>query len=203
MKTYDMPQLSDEWFQIKLGKVGASSMSKVLAGGKGKTRKSYMLKLAAEILTEQRVETYSNAAMERGIELEPEARREYGFIKGVDVEQIGWIEQDNEKIGCSPDGIPPDGLVEIKCPLATTHIDYCTMPEGWTPPEYMAQFQGQMWVCEKPWVDFVSYCPEIKGKYIHIVRVYRDEALIQKIEAETIKFLDELNLLIKKMIGGN
>lgn len=200
MRIFNMPQLSDEWFKIKLGKVGASSMSKVLAGGKGKTRKSYMLKLAAEIMTGQHAESYKNDAMKRGIELEPKARQEYEDLTSTEVVQVGWVEQGNGKVGCSPDGVPGNGLLEIKCPLPTTHIDYCTMPEGWTPPEYKAQFHAQMWVCEKPWVDFVSYCPEIKSsKYILIQRVYRDESFIKTIAAETIKFLEELEILLQKM----
>ena len=108
MKVYDMPQLSDEWFKIKLGKVGASSMSKVLAKGSGKTRKSYMLKLAAETLTGQHIESYQNDAMKRGVELEPKARQEYEKVNDVTVEQVGFIEHDGvdyiRYVGVSPDG---------------------------------------------------------------------------------------------------
>ena len=138
--------------------------------------------------------------MKRGVELEPKARLEYEDLTDTEVIQVGLVEQGNGKVGCSPDGVLNDGLIEIKCPLPTTHIDYCTMPEGWTPPDYKAQFHAQMWVCEKPWVDFVSYCPEIKSsKYILIQRVYSDEEYISKIESETKKFLKELEELIEKM----
>jgi len=195
MEIFNMPQLSESWFEIKLGKIGASSMGKVLMGG-GKTRKSYMLKLAAERLTGERIETYSNAAMLRGIELEPEARQAYEFIRDVEVVQVGWVERNND-IGCSPDGMVNDnGLVEIKCPLATTLIEYHTNPKGWVPPEYRAQLQAQLWTCEKKWVDFFVYHPKLKPL---LLRVERDEAKIKEIESETLLFLKELDTMVEKL----
>jgi len=191
----DIIQLEPEWFAIKLGKIGASSMGKVLMGG-GKTRKSYMLKLAAERLTGERIETYSNAAMQRGIELEPEARQAYEFIKDVEVVQVGWVER-NKDIGCSPDGTVNDnGLVEIKCPLATTCIEYHTHPKGWVPPEYRPQLQAQLWVCEREWVDFFVYHPRLKPL---LLRVERDEPYIATIEKETLLFLEELKGIVEKL----
>ncbi len=192
---YTMPQLSESWFAIKMGKIGASSMGKVLMGG-GKTRKSYMLKLAAERLTGERIETYSNAAMERGVELEPEARRDYEFIRDVDVVQVGWVERNND-IGCSPDGMVGDnGLVEIKCPLATTCIEYHTHPQGWIPPEYRSQLQAQLWVCEKEWVDFFVYHPKLKPL---LLKVERNEEYIKNLAAETKAFLDDLEKLVRQL----
>ncbi|KKL86830.1 hypothetical protein LCGC14_1940760, partial [marine sediment metagenome] len=76
----DIIQGSDEWYKIRLGKVTASNFSKVLAKGQGKTRKAYMLKLAAERLTGESQESYSNGSMDWGTEHEDEARRHYEAI---------------------------------------------------------------------------------------------------------------------------
>jgi hypothetical protein len=44
-------QGSEEWFEERRGCATASMFSAVMAKGEGKTRKAYMLKLAAERLT--------------------------------------------------------------------------------------------------------------------------------------------------------
>jgi len=81
---------------------------------------------------------------------------------------------DNVEAGASPDGlIGEDGLLEIKCPLAHTHVGY--LREGVLPPKYIPQVQGQLWVTGRQWCDFVSYHPELK---IMIVRVERDDSYI-------------------------
>lgn len=200
MKTYDMPQQTPEWFKVKLGKISASNFKCILAKGEGKGRNGYMNEVAAEVLTGEKKTGYSDKNMERGNELELFARIEYSKIYGVDVEQVGWVEQESERTGCSPDGlVSSEGMVEFKCPIPTTHISYCRKKEGWTPPEYKAQLQGQMWVCEREWVDFMSYCPEINGRYFLCVRVCRDEEYIKNLSEECDRFLAELDEVVEKM----
>lgn len=194
MKIIDCIQGSPEWHAAKLGVASASNFSKILAKGQGKTRKAYMLRLAAEILSSEPQETYSNAAMERGIEIEPQAREYYEGLNGVKVEQVGFCKLD-DNIGCSPDGlVGTDGGIEIKCPNTTTHITYILADK--LPSEYVAQVQGSLWVTDRKWWDFLSFGPRLKGRPFWSIRVYRDEAYINKLAIEVNQFIIELEELI-------
>ncbi len=197
IEIYTFPQLSPEWFQVKLGIVSAGSFSKVLAQGKGKTRKGYMLKLAAEILTGERRDTYQDQDMIRGTKQEPQAREEYEFVTGSSVDQIGFAKRG--RIGCSPDGlVGSPGGIEVKSPIPEVQIE--TVIANRVPPAHKAQIQGNMFVLDLAWMDFVSYSPLLKGKnYIFIKRMFRDEKYIGSLQIELLKFLRELDDLVEKM----
>ena len=88
MKIIDCIQGSDEWHQTRLGKVTGTGFSKVLAKGQGKVRKAYLMQLAAERLSGLPQDTYCNAVMDRGNEIEPQARACYEVLNGVSVLQV-------------------------------------------------------------------------------------------------------------------
>ena len=70
-----------------------------------------------------------------------------------------------------------NGLLEIKCPNTVTQIQRYL--KGEFPTEYKAQVQGQLWVSERDWCDFVSFDPRINTSADYFqVRVYRDEDYI-------------------------
>jgi hypothetical protein len=152
-----------------------------------------MYKLAGEILSGTSEETYQNVAMLRGIELEAEARNLYKMINDVEVEEVGFCLSDG--YGCSPDGlVGKDGLIEIKCPIMSTHVEY--LLDGTLPSDYFQQTQGQLLVTGRKWCDFVSHYPAIKPL---IIRVERDEVFIKKLESELKVFCSELNDIVKKL----
>jgi len=191
----DCIQGSDEWFAARLGKVTASEFHEVLNKKSG--RKTYMYKLAAEVLSGMTQETYNNAVMERGKELESEAREYYSILLGREIIRIGFVEKD-EWIGASPDGfVVEEGLIETKCPNSTTHIQ--NIITGKIPTKYIPQVQGQLWVTGRKWCDYVSYDPRITTKPFFCVRVERDEEYIKNLEAETNVFVAELKELISKV----
>ena len=201
MKIYNkLEQGSEAWLKVRLGKITASNFSKVLAKGAGKTRQSYMLKLAAEIITGDQVDAFTNDAMQWGTETEPMARAVYEFENNIDVYQVGFIEV-NEYLGCSPDGlVADDGMMEIKCPKTVTQIE--TFLNGKMPPIHKAQVQGQMWVSEKNWCDFVSFDPRINGKASYFCeRIKRDDEYISTLESEVEKFKNELFEMVKILKG--
>jgi hypothetical protein len=150
-------QGTPEWLAARVGIPTASEFSTVMAkgkdGGKSLTRKTYMLKLAGEILTGEPMESYSNQHMERGKEQEAEAREAYELMKDADCQQVGFIVNGDK--GCSPDSlIGEDGALEIK--TALPHIQVERLLKGDLPAEHRAQVQGVMWVAERQWLDF---CP--------------------------------------------
>lgn len=196
MIIHNCEQGTEEWLNKRLKKVTASNFDKVLAGGKGITRTKYLYKVAAEILTGQAEDGYTNAAMEWGTQTEPQARAMYELINNTDVEQVGFVER-SEYVGCSPDGLLSDkGLIEIKCPNTTTFIEYKLADR--LPPAYKAQVQGQLWICEREWCDFVAFDPRVPQGFMS-VRVERDDAYIKTLEKEVDIFVNEMLIIVDKL----
>lgn len=189
-------QRTAEWHQARLGRVTASRMSDVMGrtkSGYGAGRANYMAALIVERLTQNPVETYSNAAMQWGTETEPQARATYMLTTGRDVVEAGFdLHPTIADLGASPDGyIGEDGLIEIKCPNTATHLD--TLLSDAVPQKYMLQMQTQMACTGRAWCDFVSFDPRLPDEMqMWIKRIPRDATLIAEIEAETVKFLGEM-----------
>jgi putative phage-type endonuclease len=142
-----MEQRTEEWFAARLGKVTASKMNDVLAkikSGEAAMRKNYKMQLATERLTGKQTDFYMNQAMQDGIDREDTARQIYEIVRDIKVEQVGFIDHPViEMAGASPDGLLPDnGILEIKCPIETTHTT--NLLERVLPSRYKAQVQWQM-----------------------------------------------------------
>ncbi len=194
MEVFDCDQGSAEWLSVRAGIPTASQFSTVMASGRGggdsKTRRTYMLKLAGEILTGEPMESYSNGHMERGKEMEAEARDAYAFMTDNEPQIVGFVR--NGPKGCSPDSlIGKDGAVEIKTKLPHLQLDVLLRNE--LPAEHKAQCQGVLWVAEREWIDFVSYWPKLP---IFIHRVYRDDEYI----AEMAKAVDAFNAELAELV---
>ncbi len=194
MQVFDCEQGSSEWFDLKRGKVTASHFSDVLNKGSG--RKTYMYRVLAERLSGETHPAFSNKAMEDGIEKEPQARAYYEALFGK-VEQVGFVQLD-EDVGCSPDGlVGDDGLLEIKAPYVSTHLAY--IYNNRLPAIYVPQVQGQLLVTDRRWCDFVSYAPTVKARPFWKIRVYRDESFIKELKIRIIMFVSELKEMEKKI----
>lgn len=195
-------QRTDSWFQARCGKVTASSVYKVMAKtktGYGADRDNYKAQLVVERLTGQPAKTYSNAAMEWGVQTEAEARAAYEARMGVLVTEVGFIPHPTiEMCGASPDGVVGDGLVEIKCPETATMIDQLLSKK--IPSEYFKQMQLQMKCADKKWCDFVVYDPRMpESMQMFVARVERDDRFIAEMEAEIVKFLAEVDSTVAKL----
>jgi len=196
MEIIQCQQGTEEWNKARLGMITASCFGDVLAKGQGKTRRSYMLRVAAERLTGEKQETYCNGAMEWGTEHEPEARAYYEQINNTLIQQVGFVKF-NDFIGCSPDGlVDEDGLLEIKCPHTTTHLE--TVLSNEIPTGYVSQIQGQLWITGRQWCDFVSFDPRVQGGPFWCKRVFRNEEYINNLQTEINLFADQLNDLVKQ-----
>jgi len=197
------PQGTPEWLQARATVITASNLTKVMSKGRGsapsKTRLTYMIEKATEILTGNPVSNgFQNDAMKRGNELEPDARQFYTMLSGNAVEESGLIYLNElKRIGASVDGlVGDDGLVEIKCPNLNTHVNY--LLDGVMPAQYVKQVQGQMWVTDRKWCDFISYCPE-SHKMGFMIRVERDDEFIKTISTAVYAFIGELDALVEKL----
>lgn len=192
-----MKQGSPEWLQARCGRATASCFSDVLASiksGEAAVRRNYRAQLIAERLTGIPADTYQSAEMKWGTEQEPFARIAYETLGNV-VREVGFIKHPEMEAGASPDGlIGQDGMVEIKCPNTATHIDALLKGMG---PDHIPQIQGQMWIAGRRWVDFVSYDPRMPERMqLYVQRIERDEKYIERLEAEVVKFLSEVDKTI-------
>jgi hypothetical protein len=195
MQIIECEQGTPEWFAARAGIPTASEFHTVMAvgkqGGKSVTRIAYLNKLAGEVLTGEPMASYSNADMERGKLMEDEARDLYAFQNGVEPHRVGFVR--NGEKGASPDSLIGDnGGLEIKS--AAAHIQVARLLDGGLPSEHKAQVQGSLWVCEREWWDFCSYCPKLP---LLQIRVYRDETYIKKIANEVELFNIELQQTVE------
>lgn len=201
-----MEQRTDEWLRARAGVITASRvaglMAKLRNGKPGASRKNMIALLAFERLLGDCVPTYTNAAMQRGIDLEPEALAAYEDHQFCRVMSVAFVRHDSlEYVGCSPDGlVDDDGLVEIKCPSAHgKHLD--ALLSGAHATEYRWQLQHQLWVTGRQWVDIVSYYPGLPDSLtLAISRVERDDDDIAALEAECITAHAEIEETVASLI---
>ena len=196
-----MEQRSEEWFQARLGKVTASRVADVLAkikSGESASRRNYKIQLVSERLTGERQETYVNQAMQDGIDREQFARDRYVQQFG-EVEEVGFIQHPTLEAGASPDGlIGTDGIIEIKCPMGSTHTETLITQE--VPSKYVPQIQFQLLVTGRKWCDFVSYNPMFpENLQVFVRRVFANKEYQQELEDEVKQFLNEVDDVINKL----
>ena len=193
----DIVQGSPEWHAIRLGRATASRIADIVAktrSGASASRANYMAQLISERLTGQPQDSYTNAAMQWGIDTEPQARAAYSFMTDIDVSEIGFVEHPVITMsGASPDGLAgTDGLVEIKCPNTATHLD--TLLGASVPAKYGTQIQWQLACTGRAWCDFVSFDPRMpEHMRLFVKRVERDDDRIKELESEVSAFLAEVD----------
>lgn len=197
MKVFNFQQGTPEWFAARLGLSTASNFAAILAavkGGEAADRRNYRARLVVERLTGKPIETYTNAAMATGTEREPFARAAYEHKSGAWVDAVGFIRHDTLEAGASPDGlIDSDGCLEIKCPQLATHLEYLRLPDAACPSIYRAQVQGQLWLAERQWCDFVSFNPDFPAHLQLVIRrVVRDETYIAGLALAVELFMGEV-----------
>lgn len=221
----DIEQGSLEWFGIRLDCITASTFDKVVTskGELSKQSEDFILQRAGEFLSGQCEQTYTNHWMERGKELEEDARKLFMIDHEVDVQTPGFIYKDESKtFGCSPDGIVVESVeeefeemtlancmkesvlvsrkvkgygLEIKCPAIKTHVKY--LLDNKLPTSYIQQVQGSMYVTGFDYWYFMSYCPGLKPLY---VKVERDQEFIDKLDEHlhyVVKRIEEVMEVIR------
>lgn len=192
----DVSQGSPEWLAERLGRFCASDAPKMLASiksGEAAARRDLRMRIVCERITKALSEdTFVNADMQRGKDLEPQARIAYEFARGVAVTQTGFLRHRELLAGCSPDGVIGDfeGLVEIKCPRTARHVAY--LRDGGVPSEHRPQLLHQLWISGASFVDFVSFDPLMPERLqLFVTRLDRNEFEIAEYETKARAFLAE------------
>jgi hypothetical protein len=198
MIEHNIEQRSEAWYSVKCGLVTSTRFKSLVAKETTDSYKDLVTNIACEIITGKMEEGYSNAMMEYGIEMEPKAIIEYEDTFDCLVRGVGFITRDEgdkyyEWVGDSPDGLlPENGVLEVKCPLARTHMEYIEANK--LPAEYRHQVQGHLFVTGLDFCDFVSYVPGMK---LFIFRVYPDLELFKEFELRLDKLIKDVELKLK------
>lgn len=208
MIVHTVPQRSDAWHALRLGKLTGSRASDMLAtiksGAEAAGRRNLRIQLVLERLTGRSQENgYVSPAMQAGIDREVDAVATYQALTGELLTPTGFCAHDTLPAGCSLDGHIGDfeGIAEIKSPLAATHLDY--LKSGVIPGEYKKQIVHALWITGAQWCDWLSYHPDFPEPLrVKLVRVARDEAEIRSYEILARLFLSEIEeevLAVTKM----
>ena len=201
----DFEQGSEPWHLARLGSIGGSSISAILAKGAG--REKLLKQFFNERISGKKTKTWESADMEMGNIYEPVAREYYELIYGVDVETVSLILSDIPGVHDSPDGlVNPKGSIEIKCHIPSVyrekvHSDSIAL-------DHKRQCQHLLWVGEREWCDYINFCPAINDMDpderpidlkdpMKVTRLYRDEKMIREIRIEVTLFLETLNGWLK------
>ena len=210
MKIEHCLQGTQDWFDVRNGKVTASRIKDVMnwlkptkaeleAGIKreGQKRVDYKTELIAEILTGSAQEHFVSEAMLWGQQQEALAATNYELASDEDVSPVGFVYHPSiERAGASPDRlVGKDGLLEVKCPNTTTHIEWILA--GVVPEEHRRQMYFQLRCCEREWCDFLSFDSRLPKRYqMFKRRLYADEAIMDEIDNEVIACLGEVDAII-------
>lgn len=203
---HNIQQNSEEWEQLRLGKVTASNFGTIMAndgGAFGEPAKRYALQLALEIINNQKAEySFSNQHMERGHEQEPIARTLYENEYFVDMTNGGFF--DCGDYGDSPDGlVDDDGVIEIKSVIASTH--FATLKRNSFDPSYKWQLIGHLDCTGRDWVDFISYCSDFpEHKQLIVYRLNRSdcEQDIERLINRRNQFIELVKNTVKEVGNG-
>ncbi len=200
----DIEQNSPDWMILRSGKVTASEASNLVTPtgkvAEGKGVKTYVIeKLCEAWIGGPLPQVQGVFDMDQGKILEEEARPAFTLATGLEVSQCAFITGDDERIGCSPDGLPAanQGL-ELKCPAMPNHIRY--LLDDKLPEQYIVQVQFSLYVTKFPAWWFMSYRRNFPD---FIIKVEPDEKY-QKAIAEALEsFWEMFNFELAKLIKKN
>ena len=195
----DCQQGTPEWDECRLGIPTASNFGKIVtATGKlSESRDEYLIQLACEFVAGRNEENHTSYRMKEGNRMEEESRQVYAMNHdGLDVYQVGFVYKDERRmVGCSPDAlVGTDGGFETKDAKFT--IQYARLESKKMVTAHIPQVQGGLYVCEREWWDWQSYC---SGLPVLCIRNYRDEKYIKLLEEELERFSIDLAIKIRQL----
>jgi len=196
IKHYDIDQNSETWDELRLGKFTASTFYDLFMDPKTKGYQDAIIKVAYERVTGECEEGYNNKWMQRGHEKEPLAAEYYESYTFTELENAGFWEYD-DFTGASPDRKIKyvNGGVEFKCPSFQVYHEY--IKTGKINPKYLLQMNGQMLCTGWDFIDYMPFSsPKLKQK---IIRVERDELVIDQLKNKLITCIEEVKQLIEKI----
>lgn len=201
-------QRSAEWFDARLGKVTGSKAgavwNKTAKGLRTADWKKYQDQLLAESLTAlPNDDVFVSYEMQRGIDLEPVARRAAAKLLGVAIRETGFLVSHTLRAGSSLDGDIEDfkAIVEIKCPRTTTHLQY--IEEKGLPDTYMGQLLHNLYISKAEEIFFVSFDDRMPAHLqLCVVNRKAKDLPLEEYERDLLAFLGELKHRTESLSTG-
>ena len=197
----DCDQYDSVWNQNRCGKPTVSKFDKIVTPtGKltsESVRNKYIDQKAGEAVSGRTEESFISSRMKIASAMEAESRQVYAMNhEELDVYEVGFVYKDERRMfGGSPDALcDPSGMFETKD--AQFDIQIPRLRSGKMVQEHIPQCQGGLYVCEREWIDFQSYC---SGLPVLCIRCYRDEAYIKLLAEELERFCMDLAIAIKRL----
>lgn len=192
-------QQSEAWFNLKLGVISSSNISKVVGKVGSEGRYTYMCSLAAQILTGLHDDVKA-IALDWGNQHEDAARAYYESRAKVTITPLPFVFMDESfREGSSPDGLVNDNRgVEIKCPFSSTNF-VKFVDSGAFDPDWMKQIQHAMRIMGATHWDFGQYDPRSQGRILKFITVERDEKFQKTMEDAIPTFIEELDGVLKNV----
>ena len=206
MRVLCKDQNSVAWDEARKGRITASNAKFCLAKPGTKGRRMYIEKLVADL---QGIPDFDDEEpapwFAAGRYYEAWARGWYSWEADVEVTETGFIVHDEYSfIGCSPDGlIGDDGLLEIKY-RTYLHTFKQHAAKG-ANAAVLPQIQTQMFVCDRPWCDYVNYWRDDNEELEQgsIERIHRDDSYINNtLLPAFVKLWGEVQTLLKQRESG-
>lgn len=195
-----MEQRSEEWFNIRKGRVTASSIGAILNMSPFTKPKDVMRRMVRD-WHNGRPEFTGNAATDWGNANEAGAIAQFEMNTGTKVEKCAFY-QFEDWLGASPDGlVGSKGLIEVKCPYGLRENRKPFFKTAKMQLHYYSQMQIQMYVTDRDSCYFYQWAPygedleivEFDKSYTDMIlkpiRAFYDQYLIERQKPE--KYLDE------------
>lgn len=171
IKDQRLIQGTPEWLEFRKTGVFASDTPIIMGVSPWKTVHQLYLEKMGDL------ESKLNWAMQRGKDLEEEARSSFERLTGHFVSPRVILDKDETWMGASMDGINDEGIaVEIKCGGLESHLIALS---GRIPDHYYPQIQHQMYVCKLLEMYYFSYNPTHDEKWA-IIKVKRNDDYIKE-----------------------
>lgn len=182
----EFAQGSSAWLAARAGIVTASEINSLVTPKfkprEGAGVQTYLAQKVAEKWMGGPLMGFSSFETEQGEIVEDEARAWLALTLEADIEEVGLILSDDDRSGCSPDGIINRTIgLELKCPQPTNHVKW--LLAGGVPEEHLAQMHFGMFVTGFQEWQFLSYRRHFPPLH---VTVRRDEQ-IQKVLRDALE----------------
>jgi putative phage-type endonuclease len=181
-----MEQRSEEWFEIRKGRVTGSAVGAIL-GIAPFANQADILRRMVRDWHKAPSEFTGNIATNWGVQNESGALVEYEMTTGNTVQPCAFYQYEHW-LGASPDGLVGDlGLVEIKCPFGIRYKKPPVFKTAKDQTHYYAQMQIQLHVTNRDWCDFYQWTPY--GDLLE--RIDRDESFLATVLPVLKNFYDK------------
>ena len=178
MKIVTIEQGSTDWLALRRSKITATDCAAIL--GKSKYKSPHMVWMDKM----GKSKTFDNEAMQRGRQLEPEARAYFNQKLGFNCQPIVALSDENPWQMASLDGWDAEKkvILEIKCPGESVFRD---AQAGIFQEEYVLQCLHQLAVCDEARASWLCY-------------YFKGSGIVESVEVGIASLGDEITQLIEK-----